>query len=230
VYDSLGREHTVSITFEKVAGANEWIWTAATEGGEQILSGGSGRVGFGTDGTVSSFTYDDGAGALTFRPQPDGDEGAELVVLTLDYGDIGGLNGLTQFEGTSSLYATADGFQAGQLVDFDIDQYGTITGYFSNDTLRTIAQIGLVQFSNPAGLTRESDNTYQESGNSGEPVEIFAGDANSTAIISGALEASNVDLAAEFTRLVVAQRAFQANSRVVSAGDQIMQELVNLIR
>jgi len=229
-YDSLGGEHTITVSFEKVAGLNEWIWTASADGGEEILSGGSGRIRFGSDGTVSSFTYDDGAGALSFRPQPTGDEGADLVVLDLDYGEIGGLTGLTQFAGRGTLHAIADGFQAGHLVDFAIDQSGMITGYFSNDTLRDIAQIGLAQFSNPEGLMREANNTYRLSGNSGEAMNIFAGEGNNVAMVAGALEASNVDLALEFTRLVVAQRAFQANARVVSTGDEIMQELVNLIR
>lgn len=230
VYDSLGGEHTISFDFEKVAGMNEWIWQAELEGGEQILTGQSGRVTFSDTGAISSFTYDDQSGAITFRPQAAGQEGAEVVSLTVDYGTVGALTGLTQFEGTGNLRSIADGYGSGTLVDYDIDQSGVITGIFSNDTMQAIAQIGLAQFSNPAGLMREANNTYRLSGNSGQAMETFAGQGNGVSLVPGALETSNVDLAKEFTSLVVAQRAFQANSRVITTADQVMQELVNLIR
>jgi len=115
-------------------------------------------------------------------------------------------------------------------VDFNIDQSGVITGIFSNDTMQNIAQIGVAQFSNPDGLMRDANNTYRRSGNSGQALETFAGTGNGVTLVPGALETSNVDLAKEFTNLVVAQRAFQANSRVITTADQVMQELVNLVR
>ena len=124
----------------------------------------------------------------------------------------------------------ADGYGTGNLVDFNIDQSGIITGIFSNDTMQTIGQIGMATFSNADGLIRAANNTYSLSGNSGQAVETFAGIGNGVTLVPGALETSNVDLAKEFTNLVVAQRAFQANSRVVTTADQVMQELVNLIR
>jgi flagellar hook protein FlgE len=230
VYDSLGGQHTVSFEFEKIPGQNEWLWSAAMEGGETILGGDSGRLGFNESGAISSFTFDDGTNGLQFQPQANGLEGAANVTLALDYGDIGALNGLTQFEGTGTLKSIADGYGSGTLVDYNIDQSGLITGVFSNDTSQAIGQIALATFSNADGLTREANNTYRRSGNSGEAVETFAGSGNGISLVPGALEASNVDLAREFTNLVVAQRAFQANSRVVTTADQVMQELVNLVR
>ncbi len=229
VYDSLGGEHTVSFEFEKVPGQNEWIWTAEMEGGEDILSGGSGRISFSESGAISNFTFDGTATSLSFDPNTNGTVGAATVTLDIDYGEIGALTGLTQFEGSGNLQSIADGFGTGTLVDFNIDQSGTITGIFSNDTMRAIAQIGMATFSNPDGLTREANNTYRRSGNSGQAVETFAGTSGIN-LVPGALETSNVDLAAEFTNLVVAQRAFQANSRVITTSDQVMQELVNLVR
>jgi len=230
VYDSLGGEHTVSFSFEKVPGENEWIWTANMEGGESILTGGTGRLRFGENGAISNFTFDDESGSLTFQPQPNGAEGAADVVLDINYGEIGALTGLTQFEGTGNLQSVADGYGTGTLVDFNIDQSGVITGIFSNDTMQNIAQIGVAQFSNPDGLMRDANNTYRRSGNSGQALETFAGTGNGVTLVPGALETSNVDLAKEFTNLVVAQRAFQANSRVITTADQVMQELVNLVR
>ncbi len=230
VYDSLGGEHTVNFSFEKVAGENEWIWTANMEGQETIISGGGGRLRFSDNGAISSFTFDDGSGALSFQPQANGAEGAANVVLNLDYGEVGALTGLTQFEGGGNLQSIADGYGTGTLVDFNIDQSGVITGIFSNDTMQAIAQIGMATFSNADGLMREANNTYRRSGNSGQAVETFAGGGNGVSLVPGALETSNVDLAKEFTNLVVAQRAFQANSRVITTADQVMQELVNLVR
>ncbi len=230
VFDSLGDEHTVSFSFEKVPGQNEWIWQANTEGSETILSGGSGRMRFSDTGTVSAFTFDDGSSSLSIQPQPTGTEGAANLDLIVDFGEIGALTGLTQFEGTGNLKSIADGYGTGSLVDFNIDQSGTITGIFSNDTAQAIARIGMASFSNADGLTRDANNTYRRSGNSGQAIEMFAGEGNGISLVPGALETSNVDLAKEFTNLVVAQRAFQANSRVITTADQVMQELVNLVR
>ncbi|MFO7653896.1 MAG: flagellar hook-basal body complex protein [Candidatus Krumholzibacteriia bacterium] len=230
LYDSLGSEHVVNFTFEKVPGLNEWIWQANCDGLEEIISGGSGRIRFGDNGSISNFSFDDGSSSLSIRPQPTGEEGAGILDVAIDYGTIGGLSGLTQFDGAGSLQSVADGFKAGSLVDFNIDQSGLITGQFSNDTIRNIGRVALAEFTNPAGLLRDANNTFRISGNSGQASVAFAGESSGMTIVPGALETSNVDLALEFTRLVVAQRAFQANSRVITTGDQVMQELVNLIR
>jgi len=229
-YDSLGFEHTMSFEFEKEPGLNSWRWNASMDGGEEITTGGSGTVSFNTDGSISAFTYDSGATGITFDPNIAGAQGADPVTVTVDYGEVGALTGLTQFAGSGSLQAVADGFGTGTLVDFTIDQTGTITGVFSNDTMRNLARIGMATFSNASGLMREANNTYRLSGNSGAAVETFAGEGNGVTLVTGALETSNVDLAKEFTNLVVAQRAFQANSRVITTSDQVMQELVNLVR
>ena len=151
------------------------------------------------------------------------------MVLNLDFGEPGTLTGLTQFAGTGVMQSMADGFGAGNLLDFSIGQDGVITGIFSNDTTQDLARISLAQFSNPEGLSRVANNTYRTSGNSGLAQETFAGQGNAVSLVSGALENSNVDLAKEFTDLIVAQRAFQANSRVITTADQVMQELVNLV-
>lgn len=230
VYDSLGAEHPITFNFEKVPGQNEWIWSAELEGTETLLSGYSGRLTFNETGSITSFIFDDGSSSLTFQPQANGVEGAENVELNIDFGEIGALTGLTQFKGAGNLQSIADGYGTGTLVDFNIDQSGTITGIFSNDTSQAIAQIGMANFSNADGLTRQANNTYRRSGNSGQAMEMFAGSGNGTTLVAGALETSNVDLAKQFTDLVVAQRSFQANSRVITTADQVMQELVNLIR
>ena len=93
-----------------------------------------------------------------------------------------------------------------------------------------MAQIGLARFTNPSGLTRVGGNAYAESPNSGLPAISFASGNNSSRITSGALESSNVDISQEFTDLIVAQRGFQANAKVITTADEMLNDLVNLKR
>ena len=118
----------------------------------------------------------------------------------------------------------------GQLLDYEINTEGMVIGRFSNDTVQTLAQIGVARFPNFQGLQRSEGNTFQSSGNSGSALHGYAGGDSGTFIISGSLEGSNVDLTQELTNMVVAQRAFQANAKVITTGDQILQEIVSMLR
>ena len=156
--------------------------------------------------------------------------GANPVRIDLKLG--GGVNGLTQFASTASTAVLRDqnGFTAGTLQDFSIDRLGLITGFFTNGTTNPLARIVLADFNNPSGLLRIGDNMYQESANSGSGVLGFALEGAQSQLTSGALEMSNVDLAQEFANMIVAQRGFQANGKVVSTSDELLQELINLKR
>ncbi len=144
----------------------------------------------------------------------------------------GGVNGLTQFASTSSTAVLRDqnGFTAGTLQNFSIDRFGLITGFFTNGTTSSLARIVLADFNNPSGLQRIGDNMMQESANSGGAVLGFALEGSQSQLTSGALEMSNVDLAQEFTNMIVAQRGFQANGKVVSTSDEMLQELMTIKR
>ena len=143
----------------------------------------------------------------------------------------GGVNGLTQFAGASTaVLRDQNGYAAGQLENFSVDRMGVVTGFFTNGTTTPLAQIVLADFNNPAGLLRFGDNMYQESANSGSAVLGFALEGSQSQITAGALEMSNVDLAQEFTSMIVAQRGFQANSKVVTTSDEMLQELMTLKR
>ncbi|MFN9423044.1 flagellar hook protein FlgE [Gemmatimonas sp.] len=156
--------------------------------------------------------------------------GANAVRIDLKLG--GGVNGLTQFASTASTAVLRDqnGYTAGTLQDFSIDRLGLITGFFTNGTTNPLARIVLADFNNPSGLLRIGDNMYQESANSGSGVLGFALEGAQSQLTSGALEMSNVDLAQEFANMIVAQRGFQANGKVVSTSDELLQELINLKR
>jgi len=144
----------------------------------------------------------------------------------------GGVNGLTQFASTGStaVLRDQDGYTAGSLQNFSVDRFGLVTGFFTNGTTSPLGKIVLADFNNPAGLLRVGDNMYQESANSGSGVLGFALEGSQSQLTSGALEMSNVDLAQEFTSMIVAQRGFQANGKVVSTADEMLQELMNIKR
>lgn len=230
VYDSLGDVHNVLFTFTKVIGRNEWNWVAEMEGDEVMVAGNTGTASFSETGEITAFRYTDDAGGLSFRPQADGDTGALPITLLVDAGQISGLSGLTQYAANDSLQTIADGHTVGSLLDYEINADGVIIGRFSNDTAQTLGQIGLATFSNIQGLLRTEGNTFQTSGNSGQAFETLAGGDTDTFITSGALEGSNVDLTQELTNMVIAQRAFQANAKVITTGDQILQDIVSMVR
>lgn len=115
------------------------------------------------------------------------------------------------------------------LQSISISQTGKIIAQYENGTVRTIGNIALARFSNAEGLNKAGGNLFQSSANSGKPQIGIGGGAYGT-VVSGKLEMSNVDLSEEFTEMIVAQRGFQANSRIITTSDEILQELVNLKR
>lgn len=138
------------------------------------------------------------------------------------------MSGLRQHmgEGTTVRAFRADGNRPGSLVDVSIGRDGIIMGRYTNGEMRPLGQIPLAHFLNPEGLERVGENRWITSANSGE----FDGVGGHGDLIAGALEMSNVELSAEFTEMITTQRGFQANSRVITTSDEILQELVNLKR
>jgi len=225
IYDSLGDIHNVTITFTKISGQNAWNWEVEVDGLAEVVEGGSGTVQFTSTGTLSSFSYNSGSGRLVIDPN----NGAEILNISLDPGTIGSLDGLIQFNRAFSVRAKdLDGQAMGSLESISIDRNGVINGQFSNGVNRDLAQIALADFNNPSGLMRVGENMYIVSPNSGPPVIVFSGTNARGQISPGELEMSNVDLAGEFTEMIIAQRGFQANARIIAVGDQMLNELVNL--
>ncbi len=209
VFDSLGNTHEVITTFQKV-GENRWSWTV------QSPASGSGEIVFDDRGRVVSTT-----GSITIP----GLGGAQSVQITPDFSQI------TQFgEPATAVANSQDGYGAGVLKSFGIDANGVIVGSFSNGLDRQLGQIALATFANPAGLIKTGETLFKVSSNSGQAVIGAAGTGMRGSINSGALEMSNVDLSQEFTDMIVTQRGFQANSRVITTSDEMLQELVNLKR
>jgi flagellar hook protein FlgE len=142
--------------------------------------------------------------------------------------DIAGLTNYTGNITTNVL--SQDGAPAATLQSFNITPDGQLVGVYSNGNKQTVAQIAMSTFNNPAGLEKTGDGLYRFTVNSGLPQVGVAGTAGLGVMESGTVEMSNVDLAQEFTNLIVAQRGFQANSKVISTSDELLQDLVNLKR
>ena len=153
--------------------------------------------------------------------------GADDVDVKLNLGS--GAAGFTQYATASTaVLRDQNGFTAGTLQNYSIDRSGVISGAFTNGTTSPIGRIVLADFNNPAGLLRTGDNMYQESANSGCAVLGYALEGSQSQITAGALEMSNVDLAQEFTNMIIAQRGFQANGKVITTSDQMLQELMQV--
>jgi flagellar hook protein FlgE len=224
VFDTQGTAHTLSLTFQK-QGNNTWNLTASIPPADgAMINGTVNGITFNADGSFQSAS---GSGSITFAVNGL----AAPQTVNFNFGSPGGFNGLTQFGGASSAGATGqDGYAAGTLTSVSIAQDGTINGLFTNGQTFPLAQLAIATFTNPNGLSRVGQNYYQETLNSGVPLITggLAGKAGSTQ--GGALESSNVDVSLQFTQLITGQQAYEVNSRSLSINDQVIQDLVNIIR
>jgi len=230
IIDGKGERRRLSLVFQlgdDGQGAQVWNWEARMAGGEQILSGGRGTLVFGEEaGSPPELRFEDGRGALDYRADEGG--GTESVRIVLGHG----ADSVTGIAGGFDLGVTGnDGVESGSLQSVRIDETGTVEGLFSNGERRALARVALASFRNSAGLERIRDNLYSESGDSGRP--LWRGQASegiAARIRSGALEKSNVDLTQEFAQMIMTQRGFQANAKIVNVGDQMLSDAVSLKR
>ena len=244
------------MSFTKVAGvANRWQATVLVDPAAQtptntrvqigtgVAAGNTFLIDFDNLGSLAAIRDAQGnaitAGALQAQASYDVPDttlppGAPAVRQTfnLNLGDVGSFkDAITQFGDVSSTKAVRqNGYGMGYLETFKIDQSGTITGVYTNGSNRVIGQMALASFTNPSGLEKAGENTYQSSNNSGAANIGASGTAGKGKVIAGTLEMSNVDLAEQFTDMIVTERGFQANSRMISTADEILQELVSLRR
>lgn len=222
IHDTQGSQHSLSLTFTKTA-PNTFSLDATVAGGTVTGSPILG-ISFNADGTLAG-----PATASIDLAFPPGLPAAQTV--TLDLGTVGDATGLSQFGGDSTAAAIRqDGSSAGTLVDYSFSQSGVVEGIFSNGAIVPIAQIGLATFANPGGLLRIGENLFNETGNSGVALIEAAATGGRGTLQSAALEGSNVDVASEFTKLIIAQRGFQINARALTASSEVLQELANLVR
>jgi flagellar hook protein FlgE len=204
-FDALGAGHDLSVNFTKSATG----WTLSGPAGAAIVPA---SISFTAGGAPNppTFTYTDAANGLAVTVKVDS---------------------MTGFAGQASAAITSqDGSTMGTLQAFSMSPDGTLVGVFSNGLKQPLGQVALSNFNNPAGLEKVGGSMYRTTVNSGTEQLGAAGSGGRGLLSSGTLEMSNVDLAQEFTNLIVAQRGFQANSKVITTSDQILEDLVNLKR
>lgn len=223
--DSLGREVIIHVTFQK---RDDNKWEVGYLDYEEV------------DGEINYTRYNSLADNLTFTTKGvvdldflrnvtienyDSSTDAEPLTIEID------LSLISQFSRSSTVdYYSVDGNFDGTLNSYSISASGEIYGVFSNGQAQLLGQIALANFNNPSGLTKAGNNLYAVSNNSGDPTVGIAGDEGLGTLRGAALEMSNVDLSEEFAEMIVAQRGFQANTRMITTSDEILQELVNLKR
>ncbi|MBR3623049.1 MAG: flagellar hook protein FlgE [Selenomonadaceae bacterium] len=178
----------------------------------------------------------------SLSPAPDSNKQAELVYTLGSIGTTGttpttpttqkvmiDFTALTQFTGNNTINGTSNGNSAGTLKEIQIDTSGVITGVYTNGVRQAEAQVAIAQFTNATGLTKTGNSLYQESNNSGQANVKTAADLG-VSITPSALEMSNVDIANEFADMIVTQRGFQSNSKIVTVGDEMLETIINMKR
>jgi flagellar hook protein FlgE len=256
IYDSFGVVHTLRIDFTKIPGiSNQWQAAVTVDPDAEIPANTLVDVGAVNNATNLFIVEFDNLGRLLQVTDAQGDvlDTGELLAqvsfdvadttpdaagallrqtANLNLGEVGSYtNAMTQFgEKFSTKAYSQNGYPMGYLENFNIDQSGIITGIYSNGTKRVIGQVALASFTNPGGLEKAGESTFAETNNSGEALVGESGVAGLGKIVAGALEMSNVDLAEQFTDMIVTQRGFQANSRTIQTSDQMLQELLTLKR
>lgn len=227
IFDSLGSFHELNILWvktETTAEGSKWSWTAHVPDLEKVV--GRGEVTFDSGGRLVSSP----APQVTVDFSP---LGAEISNIALDFtGASFGkepLEGVTQFGSpftTKGYYQ--DGYATGVLDDFSVGSNGTVIGRYTNGQNIPLYRISLATFVNPAGLHNIGDTHFRQSSNSGIARVTVPQEEDAGSLLPGVLERSNVDLGEQFTELILAQRGFQANARVIVTSDQVLQEAVNV--
>jgi len=230
VYDTLGAAHDVTVYFTKTKtdsiNGNEWTVSVNPDGsGQTIIKE--------PDGTETTIAMPDAT--LSFKTTGAYNSGDGTVEMTLTNGSTADqkitldLSAITQYSGSNTIAGKTDGNAAGTLSSVSIDSSGIITGTYSNGIKQAEAQVAVAQFNNASGLTKAGDSLYQVSNNSGDPNVKTAADLG-VKITPSALEMSNVDVANEFTDMIITQRGFQSNSKIITVSDEMLETVVNMKR
>jgi flagellar hook protein FlgE len=228
VFNSLGTSVPLRAEFTKVANAAGSVnWTVKVFDSNNNIVSGAAPVTFDLNGKLTSTPPTVTQAQLNAIAGTSGTWAAGGM--KLDFGTATDPDRLSGSGGLNTAAALSqDGSGVGSVIGFSVSEQGLITGTFSNGRSQALGQIALATFSNPNGLIKDGSSLYSETANSGTAQIGVAGQGGRGTLSGGTLEMSNVDLAAEFTNLIVAERGFQANSRVITTSDQILQDLVNL--
>jgi flagellar hook protein FlgE len=231
IYDSLGSAHILSVAYTKTA-ANTWTYTVTvptaevTAGGTGNTTVGSGTLNFSGAGALTSTT---GVTPISIPTLVDGANAPQA--LSGPFQDASGNPTITQRATASATSATSqDGFASGTLKTYAVQQDGTIEGTFTSGKTLALGQVAVASFANMQGLSSVGNNNYQATAASGSAVIGLAGTGGRGTVVGGSVEQSNVDLAAEFSKLIVAQQAYSANAKSITTFNQVSQATIAMLQ
>ncbi len=226
MYDSLGQTHAATITYTKT-GANAWGYAVALPAGDASgATNNTGALNFDSAGMLTAPAAN--VTGISFTGMADG---ASNLSFNWNLYDASGNPTIAQSTATSSTTGTSqDGCASGVYQSFSVDGSGVITASFSNGQTSAVGQVAVASVANEQGLVLAGNNNFKTTAASGLASVGVAGAGGRASIQDSALEQSNVDISTEFANLIVAQRAFEANSKTVTAFDTVTQETIGMIR
>jgi len=226
VYDSLGTPHTMGVYFFKTSqttAGSTWSWEVVpSSSADQIMTNQTGQLAFNANGVLTS-----GGSPPAMTVNFAGAAPGQLVSLIMDSNS--GYGSTTQYSSASNtVYQSQDGYPPGVLQSVSVSQDGIISGSYDNGQILKLFQLDLANFNDPQGLKREGGNLYSATLKSGVAYTSAPGMGGMGKINSNSLEESNVDLATQFSEMIVAQSGYEANSKVITTTDEILQTLMNM--
>jgi len=227
VYDSLGQSHNATVTYDKT-GTNTWSYSVALPAGDStgVPVNNTGTLTFDSNGNLTS-----PVGSVAGISFPGMADGASDLTFNWNLNGAGGSPTLTQLASASTNNTqTQDGFASGNYQQISVDSSGLITAQFSNGQSSTVGQIAVASVANVQGLVATGGNNFTTSVASGQATAGVAGTGGRGTVEDNALEQSNVNISTEFSNLIVAQRAFEANSKTVTTFDTISQDVLAMVR
>ncbi|WP_263385395.1 flagellar hook protein FlgE [Granulicella arctica] len=227
VYDTLGQSHVATVTYTK-ASATSWGYAVTLPAADETgtPTGNTGTLTF--DSTGKLVTPAANVAGVTFPGMADG---ASSMNFSLNLYNAGGVATVGQSAlASNNVTSNQDGFPAGTYQSFKVDAQGIVSASFSNGNSALIGQVAVASVNNDNGLTRTGDNNFQTTAASGASTIGVAGTGGRATIEDDSLEQSNVDISTEFSNLIVAQRAFEANSKTVTTFDTVTQDAISMIR
>ncbi len=238
VFDTQGGAQPLRLAFVKSA-ANTWEYEIIYDGDVTNIGGAAnnpvatGTVTFNSDGTVANVNGAApaaGTAAITI-PWDLAASGLGTQAITLDFGTIADANGLTQFDSASTLISSGvDGALFGGISGVRVDTDGVVIALFDNGVERAVYKLPVANFQNPEGLSAANGNAYIRTDESGDVTLLEANTGGAGAVAASSLEASTVDLAEEFTKLITTQRAYSAATKIITTADEMLEEMIRIKR
>jgi flagellar hook protein FlgE len=245
VYDSLGNAHTLTLNWTQNA-ANDWTVTITSPDNVPATTIGSAEVQFGAAspnsvpaGTIGAFGVVTGnvTGTAYTAGQPaaltlNTDFGNGNQAINLNLGQFGLASGVTQFAGTTYTQGSLsqNGVAPGAFTGISLTNSGDVVANYNNGETQTVAQVPITTFSAPDSLQRQNGQAFTATTNSGQAITQAEGTNGAGSLVIGSVESSNVDIATQFSDLIIAQQAYGANAKVVTTADQLLQVTINMIQ